>query len=276
MNARRARLRVTVAGLGTIGTEVAWRLDEVDRVELSRVAGRDQVATGNRCRSLGLLVPAVTSSELPGDADVVVDTAPGAAFEEIATRALSAGRTLVTVNTAALLEHFDLVDIAHETGGRILVATGALVGLDAVRAAALGQLHQVTMRTAKPPMAFASVASAAVVAARHGVDLETLAEPLCLYSGSARDGAKRFPANVNVAASVALAGLGPDATRLEIWADPSLERNTHTIEVEADSASFQLRIQNVPTDSNPGTGRLTALSVVDTVLGLVAPLRVGS
>jgi aspartate dehydrogenase len=109
-----------------------------------------------------------------------------------------------------------------------------------------------------------------------GIDVMALTEPLMLFDGSARDGARGFPANVNVAAALALAGIGPDRTKLQIWADPSLERNTHTIKVEADSARFQLMIENVPSVEKPGTGRITALSMIAALEGLVSPLRVGS
>ncbi len=97
-----------------------------------------------------------------------------------------------------------------------------------------------------------------------------------MFKGTAREGARGFPANVNVAAALGMAGIGPDETTLEIWADPALERNTHTIEVEADSARLHMTIENVPSDENPGTGKITALSVIATLRGLVAPLRVGT
>jgi aspartate dehydrogenase len=96
-----------------------------------------------------------------------------------------------------------------------------------------------------------------------------------VFEGTAREGARGFPANVNVAAALALAGIGPDRTTLEIWADPTLERNTHTIEVDADSARFRMTIENVPSE-NPRTGKITALSVLACLQGLVAPFRVGS
>ena len=97
-----------------------------------------------------------------------------------------------------------------------------------------------------------------------------------MFEGTAREGAHGFPANVNVAAALGLAGIGPDRTRLEIWADPALDRNTHTIAVESDSARFTMSIENVPSEENPGTGKITALSVIAALRGLVAPLRVGS
>ncbi len=98
----------------------------------------------------------------------------------------------------------------------------------------------------------------------------------CVFEGNAVEGARGFPANVNVAAALGLAGIGPEHTRLEIWADPAVDRNVHTIEVEADSARFSLRIENVPSAENPRTGRITALSVIACLRGLTAPLRVGT
>jgi aspartate dehydrogenase len=135
-----------------------------------------------------------------------------------------------------------------------------------------GTIHSVTMVTRKPPKSL--IGAPEVI--RQNVDLTTLTEPLMLFDGSARDGARGFPANVNVAAALALAGIGPDRTQLQIWADPELERNTHRILVDADSASFELRIQNIPTVEKPGTGCITALSVIAAVEGLTSPLKIGS
>lgn len=265
-------IRLIVAGLGTIGSDVAVRVSGMREFELVAIVGRNRERTVARCRAVGIDVPVITSADLPGSADVVVEAVPAESFLSIAEPVLEAGKILVTVSSAALLDHLELVDLAARSGGRILLATGALLGLDAVRAASLGHIERVRMVTTKPPAAFEDVPYVRDL----GIPLDQLAEPVCLFKGSARDGSAHFPSNLNVAASLALAGVGPDDTELEIWADPAANRNIHRIEVDADSASFELQIKNVPTDSNPKTGRLTALSVVDTLLGLVQPLRVGS
>ena len=110
----------------------------------------------------------------------------------------------------------------------------------------------------------------------HDMSIENLDEPLKVFEGTAREGAAGFPANVNVAAALGLAGIGVDRTKLQIWADPDLDRNTHRIEVEADSARFSLSIENVPSEENPGTGKITALSVIAALRGLTVPLKVGT
>jgi len=150
--------------------------------------------------------------------------------------------------------------------------TGALLGLDAVRAAAQGTIESVTMVTRKPPR---GLAGAPHIEAQ-GIDLASVREPLKVFDGGAREGARGFPANVNVAAALSLAGIGPDRTRLQVWADPGVTRNTHRIVVEADSARFEMMIENVPSEANPRTGKITALSMIAALIALRAPLKVGS
>ena len=103
-----------------------------------------------------------------------------------------------------------------------------------------------------------------------------LTEPLRLYSGGVTDAAGRFPANVNVAVALALAGIGPDATQYELWADPTVSRNTHTFSLKSAESDFEVRVAGVPTETNPATGKLTPLSAIATLRGLSTPMRVGT
>jgi aspartate dehydrogenase len=128
------------------------------------------------------------------------------------------------------------------------------------------------MVTRKPPRGL----EGAPYLVRNNISVESLSAPLKVFEGSAREGARGFPANVNVAAALSLAGIGADRTTLEIWADPGLTRNMHRIEVDADSARFAMSIENVPSEENPRTGRITALSVVAALRGLTSTLRVGT
>ena len=216
--------------------------------------------------------PRIVALEGLAEADIVVEAAPAAVFESIARAAIEAGRIFVPASVGALLPRMHLVARARATGARIVVPTGALLGLDAVRAAAEGPVESVTMVTRKPPGGLAG----APHLKRHGIDVSGLTEPLLVFQGNARDAAAGFPANVNVAAALALAGIGPLRTRVEIWADPGVTRNIHTIKVEAAAARFSMTIENVPSEDNPRTGKLTALSVLTCLRGLVSTLKVGS
>ncbi|MFK0300607.1 aspartate dehydrogenase [Brevundimonas sp. NPDC090276] len=266
-------IKVGIAGFGTIGRVVARHIeDSALPLTLAAVSAGDRGRAEAAMAALPTPVPILDTPELVASCDVIVDSAPTAAFRDIAETTLRAGKTLVTVSGAALMQWPEAVDLARAHNGRIILATGALLGLDAVRAAAIGTIHSVTMVTRKPVKSL--VKAEHVV--RNKIDLSGLTAPLKIFEGSAREGAVAFPANVNVAAALGMAGVGPDRTRLEIWADPALERNTHRIVVDADSARLELAIENVPTDENPGTGRITALSLVAALQDLVSPIRIGT
>ena len=177
----------------------------------------------------------------------------------------------MVLSAGALLPRPQLIDLARARGGQIIVPTGALLGLDAVTAAAEGTIHSVRMITRKPPRGLAG----APYLESNGISVESLNGPKRVFCGTARDAAAGFPANVNVAAALSLAGIGPDRTLMEIWADPTVDRNCHTIEVDSDSARFTLSIENIPSE-NPRTGRITALSVLAALRKLGSPMRVGT
>ncbi len=266
-------LKVGIAGFGVIGKAVGRALDTgLEGFALEAVASGDAAKARAAMAAFAHPVEVTDAAGLAARCDVIVECAPTSAFLSVVEPALRAGRTVVTVSAAALIEHMEVVDLARAHGGRIVLATGALLGFDAVRAAAKGTIHSVDMVTMKPPK---SLVGAPYLEAR-GIDVSALAEPLKVFEGSARDGAAGFPANVNVAAALALAGIGPDRTRLTIWADPTKTRNTHTIKVDADSVRFEMTIENVPTPEKPGTGKVTALSVIAALESLTSVLRVGT
>jgi len=266
-------LTVGIAGLGAIGLTLAKALDAgVEGLRLVAVAARDRDKA--RAAVAGFASPPVVTdvADLAGLADVVVEAAHAAAFEAIVSPAIEAGRIAVVSSVGALLPRMQLVERARETGARIIVPTGALLGLDAVRAAAEGKVESVTLVTRKPPRGLAG----APYLEQHGIDVTTITTPTRVFAGSAREGAIGFPANVNVAAALALAGIGPDRTRLEIWADPTVTRNTHTVTVEADTVRLTMTIENVPSEENPRTGKITPLSLLACLRGLTATLKVGT
>jgi aspartate dehydrogenase len=264
-------LAVGIAGLGTIGIAVARTLldGRLPGMHLEAVAVRDPAHVAGR---LEAAIDALEFDALAERCDIVMEALPRAHFRKVAEPTIARGKTFMPLSVGALLEEGDLIERARATGARIIVPTGALLGLDAVRAAAEGTIESVTMITRKPPAGLIG----APYLIEHGILLDDVREPLRVFAGSARDGARGFPANVNVAAALSLAGIGADRTRLEIWADPTVTRNTHQIVVEADSARLTMMIENVPSEENPKTGMITALSAIATLRGLTATLRVGT
>jgi len=266
------RRRVAIAGLGAVGLKIASVLDHgVPGCELVAVSANDRDKARERLAHLSRPVPVVAIEELEALADIVVECAPAALLPAIAEPFLRAGKTVIVLSSGAILSHEALIEIARAHGGQIVVPTGALLGLDAVTAAAEGVIRSVRMITRKPVRGLVG----APYLVKNNIVIDDVTEPTRVFSGTPREAAIGFPANLNVAVALSLAGIGPDRTTLEIWADPALTRNTHTIEVDADSASFSMTIENVPSD-NPKTGRITALSVISYLRKLNAPLRIGS
>lgn len=267
-----ADIRVAIAGLGTIGRALAKSLAAgVPGLTLACAAAGDRAKAQAWLDAQGIACPLVELSDFPKHADIAIECAPASALERICTPMLEAGKQVMVLSAGALLPRPELIEIARKHGGRIIVPTGALLGLDAVAAAAEGNIHSVRMITRKPPQGL----KGAPYLEKNAISVEGLTEAKRVFSGSAREAAAGFPANVNVVAALSLAGIGPDRTVIEIWADPSVTRNCHTIEVESDSARFSLSIENIPSE-NPKTGKIVALSVLAALRKLSAPLRVGT
>ncbi len=266
-------MRVAIGGFGAIGKVVARHLDRgIEGLRLGAVSARDIRRATAAMAGFAQPVPVVPLASLWEHGEIVVECAPAALLRELAEPALAHGRLVMALSCGALLDNLDLVDLARRHGGRIIVPTGALLGLDAVAAAAEGGISNVHMVTRKPPRGLLG----APYLEENAIDVLGLSEPKRVFAGTAHEAARGFPANVNVAAALALAGIGPDRTTIEIWADPTVTRNTHRIEVEAEAARFSMQIENVPSAENPRTGRMTALSVVAALKKLSSPLAVGT
>jgi aspartate dehydrogenase len=265
-------LRVAIAGLGPIGKKVAEALDQgIEGLALTAVSAQNPEKHHNWLGSLNTMPAVLPIEQLSDVADIAIECAPAKLLRSIVAPFVEKGKTAVVLSAGALLENEDLIEIARQNGGQIVVPTGALIGLDAVTAAAVGEIHSVRMVTRKPVQGLVG----APFLVENNIDIDQIKEPLKIFDGTAREAAKGFPANLNVAVALSLAGIGPDRTRLEIWADPALTRNVHRVEVDSDSARFSMSIENIPSE-NPKTGRITALSVIALLRKQRAALRVGT
>ena len=272
LTSTRPNARVAVAGLGSIGARVVQELDRgIDGLVLSAVSAQTIAKHRGWLDKLKTRLEILPIEQLADAADIVVECAPSKLVRSIVAPVVTRGKTAIVLSVGALLVNEDLIELAKTNGGQIVVPTGALIGLDAMTAAAEGTIHSVRMVSRKPIEGLLG----APHLVENNINIEGIAEPLRIFEGTAREAAKGFPANLNVAVALSLAGIGPDKTRVEIWADPTVTRNTHRIEVDSDSARFSMGIENIPSE-NPKTGRITALSVIACLRKQRAPLRIGT
>ncbi|MBV8745352.1 MAG: aspartate dehydrogenase, partial [Xanthobacteraceae bacterium] len=202
-----AEIRVGVAGLGAIGRVVARHVSKgIPGLTLTAVAARDHAKAHAWMEHEKIAAPLVELVALPQHCDLAVECAPAAALEQICRPMLEAGKRVMVLSAGALLPRPDLIELAAAKGGQIIVPTGALLGLDAVTAAAEGEIKSVRMTTRKPPNGLAG----APYLVANDISVEGLNAPKQVFVGTAREAAKGFPANVNVVAALSLAGIGPD------------------------------------------------------------------
>lgn len=259
-------MRVSLIGLGAIGTAVA-RLAEAEpdgAIEMVAALVRDP---GRERRRPIPRVVTTLDALLDGRPDVVVEVAGHEALASYGPAVLRAGVDLLIVSVGALAAPGvldGLLAAAGSSGARVTVATGAIGGLDALAAAAVGGLTRVTHTTRKPARTLLSAADAA-----------RLREPREVFRGTAREAALAYPENLNVTAAVALSGLGLDRTEVRLVADPSATRNEHEVTAEGAFGWLRFTISNVPTDENPRTGRIVAMSVINALRRRRSSLVIG-
>jgi aspartate dehydrogenase len=220
--------------------------------------------------SQGAVPPYLELDALIADSDLVVEAAGGAVVPGLARHCFAQGKDLLVISVGALLDHGDLFDLARERGCRLILPSGAIAGIDGIKAACRGRIDKLTLTTRKPPGGLAG----APYLRERGIRLDGLTEEREVFYGPVREAVRGFPENVNVSATVSLAGLGPDRTFIRIVAVPGLQRNCHAIEVEGEFGSLKVEVQNVPTE-NPKTGRLTAMSILRAIEDAVDPVRIG-
>jgi aspartate dehydrogenase len=272
MRTARGPIKVGVVGLGAIGRPVCRAIDAgMPGLVLAGALARERDAGESFLASLKSRPPFLDLGALVEASDLVVEASTQAHLEEIAPRALGAGRDLVVLSCGGLLGRRDWVALAEAKGARILVPSGAIAGLDGVKGGAIGAITSITMETRKAPKGLAG----APWIIQQKIDLDAIREETLIFEGPATEACRAFPANVNVLAALSLAGIGPEQTRTKIYAVPGLGRNLHRIRVEGEFGAIRIEVENVPSE-NPRTGRLSYLSTIALLRDLGATLRIGT
>jgi aspartate dehydrogenase len=258
-------LKVGIVGMGVIGHRVA---DAVTRgipgTALVGVSVRKPVSAGS--------YPVLPLPALIERSDLIVEAATQAALREFGPAVLAAGKHLMVLSVGALVGVLeDWARLAEKHGCRILVPSGAIAGLDGVKGAREGVIDAVTMETRKPPRGLAG----APYIEQHRIDLDAITRETLIFEGSAADAVVAFPANVNVVAALSLAGIGPQRTRIKIYAVPGQARNQHRITVHGEFGTLRIEVENVPSE-NPRTGRLSYLSAIAMLREMGASVQVGN
>ena len=204
---------------------------------------------------------------------LIVECASQAAVTAHAEAVLTAGKSMLVMSSGALVPADfmrKVMSAAEASGASIYVPSGAVGGIDALRASN-ALLEEVTIVSTKKPIA---LSGAPGFAKWENVDIT---EPPVIFEGSAAEAVGLFPANVNVAATVSMAGMGPDATGVKIVADPDSPGNVHEIHAVGRAGKFSFRFENIPHETNPKTSFLAVLAAIETLRSISEPgIRIGT
>ncbi len=269
--------------IGLIGGGVIARLfleqargGAIGEAEVVAVMGRSDRSRGKAlAREFGIAFVTERDQLIASRPDVVIEDESHAAVREHAEALLSSGIAVIVLSAGALADDRlrERLEQAAARGRALLyVPSGGIGGLDALKAACAAGADDVTIAVTKPPAAWRNIP----YVERLGIDLDCLDAAVTLFDGTAREGVPHFPANVNIAAVLALAGIGFDRTRLTVVADPALEFNTHLIRIRGPTGSIDLRFQNVPSIDNPKTAMLACFSALAAFKQFSSPVRYGT
>ncbi len=266
--------KIGMIGCGAIGTEIAVAVDKKDiNVILYCCNDIDKNKYDELLKKLKNIRPKFLSKEkLIKKVDLVIECAKKDAVKEIFELTLKYNKDVMFLSAGGVLENFELVEKAKQKGINVYVPSGAVVGIDGLDAAKYHGLKKVTLITRKPPKAF----EGNEYLKKKNISLDGITSELVIFEGPAKEAIKEFPANINVAATLSMAGLGPDITKVKIVVDPFISSNMHEIIVEGDFGRFRAITENLPSPTNPKTSYLTALSTIVMIKKIVEPIHIGT
>jgi len=254
-------MNLGMIGCGAIGTDVAIAASQMKEIKKLFVYDINLKASDLLKKKLKD-VTILPVQKFISQVDIVFEGASQQAVREYAEIVLSAGKDFILMSVGALFDDVfrkKIISLAKKNHCKIYVPSGAICGIDGILSAGIGGLNEVTLVTTKPPKSL-------------GKKLE---RRTVLYEGNARDAINAFPQNINVAASLSLAGIGFDKTKVEIVADPVVTRISHKILAHGDFGRLRVELENMPNPNNPGSSYMASLSAIATLKRIVDPLQIG-
>lgn len=271
------KLKIGIVGCGAIGTSLAKAIrndfkGQAEIVSLYDTRFEAAAAVSRLACGSNRLVSA-SLKQLVSKAGLVIESASANSSFIIAREALKKGRDIMIMSVGGVVKHKnELSLLARKSRAKVYIPSGAIAGIDALKAAAVHSIKKVILTTRKNPLSFKNVA----YVKEKNIDLGSIKNDKLLFSGSAEEAVKLFPQNINVAAILSMAGIGSGLTRVRIVASPSAKRNIHEVKIVSDSAEVTAITENVLHPENPKTSFLAVLSAIAVLKQILDPIRIGT
>ncbi|MFH1460702.1 MAG: aspartate dehydrogenase [Candidatus Omnitrophota bacterium] len=267
-------IKIGIVGCGTIGSYIAKTVlnKYKKRIYLVGVCDQQKQSIINLNRSLKKNIKSYSLHQLIKKCDLVIEAACGEAARIVTDLAADYGKDVMIMSVGGLLLNPQVLKKVEQKKIKLYVPSGAIAGLDALKAARMGKITEVKLTTKKP---LAGLKGADYLQ-KHNIDLKKIKNERIIFAGSAQEAVKGFPKNINVAAILSLVGLGAKKTQVCIIASAKIKRNTHTIEIKGDFGKIICCTENVPSNVNPKTSMLAILSAQATLEGILNNIKIGT
>ncbi len=270
-------MKIGIVGCGAIGTSLAKTIvsDFASQARLVSLYDIDKNKSLGLAKKLKVNEAIVTPKldYLIEKADLVIEAADARSCLSIAKSVLNKGRDIIIMSVGGAVAHINqLRNLALKNQSKIYIPSGAICGIDALMAASQKKIKKIILTTRKNPKSFGDID----YIRQKGIRLDKIRKDIILFSGNARQAIKLFPQNINVAATLSIAGIGQAGTQVKIIASPKVKRNIHEIYIESDAGRISTRVENLVHPDNPKTSFLAVLSAIATLRQILDPVRVGT
>jgi aspartate dehydrogenase len=271
----RDKIRIGILGCGAIGSRIAKSI----KTQCDEYAAVSALYDINPVKSQNLQkyipqknVVKKSYTELLKSSDLVVEAVNAPDTHQLVRQALLAKKDVLVMSVGKFIEGESIFKLAQKQGVKVIIPSGAIAGIDAIKAASLQRIDRVTLTTRKPIYGFADNA----YVQQRRVNLSQIKKETILFEGGVREAVKCFPQNINVAATIALASNSKDRLRIRIATSPEFKVNSHEIEVEGEFGRLVTKTENVVCPDNPKTSYLAVLSAVRTLKEYFQGVRIGT
>ncbi|MFH1656074.1 MAG: aspartate dehydrogenase [Candidatus Omnitrophota bacterium] len=275
MKTKKGKLKIGIVGCGAIGSRIAKAIVE-DFSENADLSGLYDITLEKAYNLSSDLkkknIVALSLEDLIKKCSFVIEAASGKVSKTIAKSSVEAGRDIMIMSVGGMIDAEDVFKIAKEKNRNIYLPSGALCGLDAVKAASLVRIDQVTLTTRKPPSGL--IGNPYLL--KRNINLEHIDKETVIFEGNVDMAVRLFPKNINVAAVLSLASGCKDKVLVKIITSPEYTKNSHEILVEGEFGKLQARTENFPCPDNPKTSFLAVLSAIATLKKILEPIKIGT
>lgn len=268
------KLKVGIIGCGVIGKEIALACAGLlnDKIELNTLYDIDRKKSKELSHLVNKDIIADSVDALFDRVDLIVESASAGISQEVVKKAIEKSKDVMIMSVGGLIESEGLLEEAKKKNIRVYFPSGAICGIDGLKAAALSKIESVTLTTRKPPGGL----EGAPYLKEKNIDMSSVKGEKVLFSGNPIEAVKGFPRNINVASVLSLAGIGAKKTKVRIITSCEYTKNVHEIEIIGHFGRITTKTENVPSEKNPKTSELAILSAIATLKGIVENVRIGT